>query len=102
MISRIAPEEIEQCFINWVRAIKREYEREVADVKSEAIDGKTVRGHFKAGGNALHIVSAWATENRLVFGQVKTEEKSNEITAIPALLESLDISGCIVTIDAAD
>jgi hypothetical protein len=88
-----------------VRAIKREYEREVADINSDAIDGKTVRGHFKAGGNAPHIVSAWATENRLVFGQVKTEEKSkgNEvstITAIPALLEKVALEGCIVTIDA--
>jgi hypothetical protein len=67
-----------------------------------AIDGKTVRGHFKNGGKALHLVSAWATENRLVFGQVKTEEKSNEITAIPTLLEKLALEGCIVTIDAAD
>jgi predicted transposase YbfD/YdcC len=94
-MSRIAPEEIERCFMNWVRAIKKEYEREII-----AIDGKTVRGYFKTGGEALHIVSAWATENRLVFGQVKTEEKSNEITAIPKLLEHLALEGCIVTIDA--
>jgi hypothetical protein len=86
--------------MNWVRAIKREYEREVADFKSDAIDGKTVRGHFKAGGKASRIVSAWATENRLVFGQVKTEEKSEEITAIPTLLEKVALEGCIVTIDA--
>jgi predicted transposase YbfD/YdcC len=59
-----------------------------------------VRGHFKTGGKGLHIVSAWATENRLVFGQVKTEEKSNEITGIPRLLEHLAVEGCIVTIDA--
>jgi predicted transposase YbfD/YdcC len=97
VISRILPEEIEQCFMNEVRAIKKEYERE-----SIAIDGKTVRGHFKtgAGGKAPHIVSAWARENRLVFGQVKTEEKSNEITAIPTVLEKLALEGCIVTIDA--
>ncbi|MCP4606424.1 MAG: ISAs1 family transposase [Proteobacteria bacterium] len=50
--------------------------------------------------SAIHMVSAWAAENRIVLGQVKTEEKSNEITAIPELLEVLDISGCIVTIDA--
>ncbi|MDR1956742.1 MAG: ISAs1 family transposase, partial [Treponema sp.] len=48
----------------------------------------------------MHLVSAWATENRLVFGQVKTEEKSNEITAIPTVLEKLALEGCIVTIDA--
>ena len=73
VIIRIQPKEIEACFMNWVRTIKKAYEREII-----AIDGKTVRGHFKAGsgGKALHVVSAWATENRLVFGQVKTEEKS--------------------------
>jgi hypothetical protein len=81
--------------MNWVRAVKKDYEREII-----AIDGKTVRGHFKTGGKALHIVSAQAVENRLVFGQVKTEEKSNEITAIPTLLEKLALEGCIVTIDA--
>jgi hypothetical protein len=62
--------------MNWVRAVKEEYEHEII-----AIDGKTVRGRFKTGGKALHVVSAQAMENRLVFGQVKTEEKSNEITA---------------------
>lgn len=95
VMTRLDPSEIEACFMNWVRAIKREYKREII-----AIDGKTVRGHFKSGGKALHLVSAWATENRLVFGQVKTEEKSNEITAIPTLLEKLALEGCIVTIDA--
>jgi predicted transposase YbfD/YdcC len=95
VMTRLDPEEIERCFMNWVRAIKQDYQREII-----AIDGKTVRGHFKSGGKALHLVSAWATENRLVFGQVKTEEKSNEITAIPTLLEKLALEGCIVTIDA--
>jgi predicted transposase YbfD/YdcC len=72
-----------------------------------AIDGKTVRGmatksHFKAGTEvkAIHLVSAWATENQLVFAQVATEEKSNEITAIPILLDQIAIAGCIITIDA--
>jgi predicted transposase YbfD/YdcC len=99
VMNRLNPAEAERCFMDWVRAIRKTYEREVI-----AIDGKTVRGHFKAGegGKALHVVSAWATENRLVFGQVKTEEKSNEITAIPALLEKIALEGCIVTIDAAD
>jgi hypothetical protein len=71
---------------------------------SDAIDGKTIRGSFngRQGSKAIHLVSAWATENRLVFTQVKTEEKSNEITAIPALLEMIALKGCIVTIDAAD
>ena len=67
-----------------------------------AIDGKTVRrSHDKAvGKQAIHLVSAWASANTLTLGQVKTEEKSNEITAIPRLLEMLELSGCIVTIDA--
>jgi hypothetical protein len=99
VMNRLNPAEVERCFTDWVRAIRKTYEREVV-----AVDGKTVRGHFKAGegGKALHVVSAWATENRLVFGQVKTEEKSNEITAIPVLLEKIALEGCIVTIDAAD
>jgi predicted transposase YbfD/YdcC len=83
--------------MTWVRAIKRDQEREVI-----AIDGKTVRGSFniRQESKAIHLVSSWATENRLVFAQVKTEEKSNEITAIPTLLEMLALKGCIVTIDA--
>jgi predicted transposase YbfD/YdcC len=93
---------LESCFMNWVRDIRQNIKREVI-----AIDGKTVRGmatksRFKAGTEvkSIHLVSAWATENRLVFAQVQTEEKSNEITAIPALLEQIAIEGCIVTIDA--
>ncbi len=67
-----------------------------------AIDGKTARRSYDPAGNkgAIHLVSAWATQNNLTLGQVKTEEKSNEITAIPQLLEMLDLHGCIVTIDA--
>ena len=66
------------------------------------IDGKTIRGSYdrKRGQSALHIISAWASEQRLVLGQMKVEDKSNEITAIPALLELLDITGSIITIDA--
>lgn len=93
---------LETCFMNWVRDIKREIYREVI-----AIDGKTARGmatksRFKAGMEmkAMHMVSAWATENRLMFAQVPTEEKSNEITAIPLLLEQIAIAGSIITIDA--
>ena len=72
-----------------------------------AIDGKTIRGmatksRFKAGTEVklIHLVSAWVTENQLVFAQVQTEEKSNEITAIPILLDQISISGSIITIDA--
>jgi predicted transposase YbfD/YdcC len=93
----LKPKAVEQCFMNWVRAVKNNYDREVI-----AIDGKTVRGSFNAqtGSKAIHLVSAWATENKLVFGQVKTEDHSNEITAIPSLLDMLALEGCIVTIDA--
>jgi predicted transposase YbfD/YdcC len=92
----LQPQLIEDCFMNWVRIIKQNIEREVI-----AIDGKTARGTFNAEtGKSLHIVSAWATANRLVFGQVKTEEKSNEITAIPALLDKIALEGSIVSIDA--
>lgn len=92
----LKPGLIETCFMNWVRAIKRNIPREVI-----AIDGKTVKGAFNAGaGKSLHIVSAWATANRLVFGQVKTEDKSNEITAIPTLLDKIAIEGSIISIDA--
>ena len=67
-----------------------------------AIDGKTVRGSYDRSSSfpALHLVSAWAAEHRLVLAQTKVQDKSNEITAIPALLELLEIKGCIVTIDA--
>ena len=94
---RLKPEAISSCFMEWVRAIKRDIQREVI-----AIDGKTIRGSFntRTEQKAIHLVSAWATENRLVFAQVKTEEKHNEITAIPTLLEMIALKGCIVTIDA--
>jgi predicted transposase YbfD/YdcC len=93
----LKPAAVEACFIDWVRAIKKDIKGEVI-----AIDGKTVRGHFKGkeGGKAIHLVSAWATENRLVFGQVRTEDKSNEITAIPTLLEKIALEGSVITIDA--
>jgi hypothetical protein len=64
------------------------------------IDGKTIHGTAGKGRNAVHIVSAWVSERNVVLGQVKTEEKSNEITASPELLESLDVSGDTITIDA--
>jgi predicted transposase YbfD/YdcC len=92
----LKPEIVEACFMNWVRAIKQKTARE-----NIAIDGKTVKGAFNAeAGKSLHIVSAWATSNRLVFGQVKTDDKSNEITAIPLLLEKIALEGSIISIDA--
>jgi predicted transposase YbfD/YdcC len=91
------PEAFEECFRAWVASIRQMLPGEIV-----AIDGKSLRrSHDRGAGlGALHLVSAWAADNRLVLGQVATEEKSNEITAIPRLLELLALKGCIVTIDA--
>ena len=90
-------EQFQECFVDWVRAVS-----EVTGGQLVAIDGKTVRrSHDRfIGKGAIHMVSAWASENHLVLGQTKVDERSNEITAIPELLRVLDVSGCIVTIDA--
>ena len=97
VFSLLAPGAFEQCFRAWVTSIRQVLPGEIV-----AIDGKTVRrSHDRAAGLApLHLVSAWATANRVVLGQVATAAKSNEITAIPRLLELLLLKGCIVTIDA--
>jgi predicted transposase YbfD/YdcC len=92
----IDPKQFEASFVQWVAGISQKVKGVVA------IDGKTLRrSHDHAAGKkALHLVSAWAVENRLVLAQLATEEKSNEITAIPLLLQQLALAGCIVTIDA--
>lgn len=96
VFSLIDPKEFEASFLQWVAGISKTVKGVIA------IDGKTLRrSHDESHGKkALHLVSAWAVENRLVLAQLATEEKSNEITAIPLLLEQLALSGCIVTIDA--
>ena len=91
------PEQFQRCFLRWVQAVSELTEGQVI-----AIDGKTLRrSHDRyLGKAAIQMVSAWAEANRLVLGQVKVDEDSNEITAVPELLRVLEISGCIVTIDA--
>ena len=97
IISVIKPEELQTCFINWMAAVE-----EATKGKVIAVDGKTLRHSYdkKKRKAAIHMVSAFASENGVVLGQIKVDDKSNEITAIPALLELLDLQGCIVTIDA--
>jgi predicted transposase YbfD/YdcC len=97
VFARLNPQQMQNSFISWVKSISQVLKGEVV-----AIDGKTLRHSYDRGADkgAIHMVSAWASANRLVLGQSKVDEKSNEITAIPELLKLLDINGCIVTIDA--
>jgi predicted transposase YbfD/YdcC len=96
VFARLDPEQFQRSFLAWVRALQR--------VRPDviAIDGKSHRGsHDRPNGQtALHLVSAWAAENRLVLGQVAVHDKSNAITATPQLLDLLDLRGSTVTIDA--
>lgn len=89
------PQVFEQCFIEWIKSFQLDLANKII-----AVDGKTSRRSFDKDSKAMHIVSAFASELNLALGQVKTADKSNEITAIPELLELLDISGSIITIDA--
>ena len=91
----IRPWEFERCFRSWVSSVCQQTAGEII-----SIDGKTSRGSAGEGKKAIHMVSAWAHEQQLVLGQCATGEKSNEITAVPELLNMLDIAGCIVTADA--
>jgi predicted transposase YbfD/YdcC len=97
VFSRLKPEQFETSFLGWVQAVMGASGEPVV-----AIDGKTLRGsHDRGRGkSAIHLVSAWASANQLLLGQVKVNEQSNEITAIPVLLETLALGGAIVTIDA--
>ena len=96
VFGRIVPEQFERCFLKWTAHLAKHKSRLVA------IDGKTLRRSFDSasGKQAIHMISAWCQENHLVLGQLATEAKSNEITAIPKLLKLLDLKGAVVTIDA--
>lgn len=97
VFAAIKPKAFERCFNRWVKGLVK-----AGKGRLVGVDGKTLRGSFDAaaGKAAIHMVSAFASANRLVFGQIKTAAKSNEITAIPQLLKLLDLEGCVVTIDA--
>lgn len=96
VVSNMDPVKFETCFRNWVEAILESHPGQLI-----SIDGKTIRGAKSHGiKSPIHMVSAWATDSNLVLGQVKVSEKSNEITAIPELLNSLFIKGNLISIDA--
>ncbi len=97
VFAALQPEAFEQCFLAWMRALAQVRPGELI-----AIDGKTLRHSFDRASDkaAIHMISAWSSANGLVFGQLATQAKSNEITAIPKLLELLDLRGAVVSIDA--
>jgi len=97
IIAALRPAEFEKCLLSWMTSL-----HEVTDGQVIAIDGKTLRRSFDAASSKapIHMVSAWATANHISLGQVVTDAKSNELTAIPELLKILEIKGCLVTIDA--
>ena len=97
IFAAIKPAEFEKCLLSWITAL-----HEVRGGQVVAIDGKTLRPSYDKASSksAIHMVSAWASANPISLGQVAVDQKSNEITAIPKLLEVLEISGCLVTIDA--
>jgi hypothetical protein len=98
VFARLNPKRFQECFLAWTQAVAQ-----LTKGALVSLDGKTVRASFDraTASSPLHMLSAWCSEQGgLVLGQIKTEEKSNEITAIPDLLQLLAIKGCIVTIDA--
>lgn len=97
VFAALDPEQFRAGFQSWVQAVV-----EVLPTQVIAVDGKTVRRSHdrQSGTSAIHMVSAWASHNQLVLAQVKVDEKSNEITAIPDLLRTLELAGCLVTLDA--
>lgn len=97
VISRVDTDQFQRCFIGWMKSVV-----ELSHGQLIAIDGKRLCGSYNRDDrqSAIHMVNAFATENNMVLGQIKTQSKSNEVTAIPALLDLLDIKGCLISIDA--
>ena len=99
IFSALEPEEFRCIFIQWIKDVLSGLE--LSDSRIVALDGKTVKGSaWNKGKDAIHMLNAWCTEAGLSLGQYKVDAKSNEITAIPELLKLLELSGCLVTIDA--
>jgi predicted transposase YbfD/YdcC len=95
VLSALDPKQFHACFLRWTETLRRAVSGEIV-----AIDGKALRRAMNKGKGMPYIVSAWSQQNRLVLGQLKVNEKSNEITAVPELLKALELKGCIVTLDA--
>lgn len=103
VLCALKPDAFQQCFANWIAALRADAELAIdVDRPTYAVDGKTLRRSHdnKKGLGPLHSVSVWASEYGITLAQVATEEKSNEITAIPAVLQLVDLNGAIITIDA--
>ena len=98
VMAMVSPEILQQLQVKWQELLNSNEGEKLK--KIVAIDGKTMRGNARNGNNATHVVSAWCDEDGFCLGQVAVDEKSNEITAIPELLDRINIKGQIVTIDA--
>lgn len=95
VFAAIAPQKFLDCFLRWTQSLRQAVHQEIV-----AVDGKALRRALNRGESLKYVVSAWAQSNRLVLGQLKVADKSNEITAVPELLRVLELSGCLVTLDA--
>ena len=95
LFAALAPEAFLECFLRWTQSLRQTVSQEIV-----ALDGKALRRALNADQSVKYVVSAWAESNGLCLGQLKVADKSNEITALPELLRVLELSGCIVTVDA--
>jgi predicted transposase YbfD/YdcC len=95
LFAALDPQSFLECFLRWTQSLRQAVSQEIV-----ALDGKALRRALNKDENAKYVVSAWAESNGLVLGQMKVDEKSNEITAVPQLLRALELAGCIVTLDA--
>jgi predicted transposase YbfD/YdcC len=95
VFAALEPKAFLECFLSWTQSLRAAVPQEIV-----ALDGKALRRALDGGQSPKYVVSAWAESNNLVLGQLKVEDKSNEITAVPELLRALELAGCIVTLDA--